>query len=144
MKPSYAVALALVFFLLTSPVLAQEKAEEIQPHSPQLVFDDHFYDFGKVEMGTVVRHDYHFRNTGDQPLVIHAAKGGCTCVTAELHSDTLEPDSSSWVTLVFDTKNRVGKEANSILLMANTPQKVHRVRFKGEILWPQKNPQPPN
>lgn len=144
MTRSFTLVLVFGFLLLGSHLFAQVGQVEIPSPSPRLEFEDDFYDFGQVEMGTVVRHDYHFRNTGQQDLIVYGAKGGCTCVTAELHADTLAPDSSGYVSLVFDTKNRVGQEANNIHLMTNTPQKVHRVGFKGEILWPQKKDAPPN
>ncbi len=108
---------------------------------PQLEYDSANYDFGKVEMGTVIRHTFIYRNTGDEDLIIYFAKGGCTCVKVEYEKDTIAPGGIGEVTMVFDTSNRIGKEANTIYLQANTPQKIHRARFKGEIVWPEgKNP----
>ena len=105
---------------------------------PFLEFEVPNYDFGQVEMGTVVRYTYIYRNIGDADLIILGGKGGCSCVQIEYELDTLAPGEKGEVTLIFDTKNRIGQEKNSLYLITNSSQKIHKARFKGEILWPRK------
>ncbi len=116
---------------------AQSTGEDSVVIGPRLAFVEDDFDFGQVKMGTVVRHTFIYSNTGDADLIVYDGKGGCSCVKVEFEADTLAPGDSSSITMVFDTKNRVGKEKNSIFVKANTPQTVYRARFKGEILWPQ-------
>lgn len=115
---------------------SQESGKKVEV-GPQLEYVEPNYDFGKVEMGTVIRHTFIYRNTGDKDLIIYYGKGGCTCVKVEYEKDTIAPGGTGEVTMIFDTSNRIGKEGNTIFLQANTPQKIHRARFKGEIVWPE-------
>ena len=43
---------------------------------PRIAFAEKDFDFGKVETGEKIEHDYEFRNTGDGTLLVHKVRSG--------------------------------------------------------------------
>ncbi len=104
---------------------------------PEIQFDSTDYDFGEVEMGTVVEKVYRFTNVGDMPLIVSKAKPGCGCTKVEFQPDTLQPGEWGSFTMIFDTKNRLGQERNSVTVWTGKKQ-YRKVTFHGVIV-PVKN-----
>ena len=46
-------------------------------------FKETSYDFGKIQEGDTVTHDFGFTNTGNAPLLISDISTGCGCTVAE-------------------------------------------------------------
>ena len=44
-------------------------------------FDTDDHDFGKVAEGTMATHEFRFKNTGNQPVVIANVQASCGCTT---------------------------------------------------------------
>ena len=101
---------------------------------PGIAFEIEEHNFGTVEMGTVVRYTFIYRNTGNQPLIASKAKAGCGCTKVEFTADTLAPGESGGVTYVFDTQNRLGNERNSLTLWTNAKETPHKLKFHGVIV----------
>ncbi|MEP0478836.1 MAG: DUF1573 domain-containing protein, partial [Nonlabens sp.] len=58
---------------------AAAASKEVAGDYPEMTFAETEFDFGTVEEGAVVEHEYKFTNTGSAPLIVVNAKGSCGC-----------------------------------------------------------------
>ena len=54
---------------------AAAERESVAGDFPVMTFSEVEFDFGTVDEGTVVEHEYKFKNTGNAPLIVVNAKG---------------------------------------------------------------------
>src|SRR5205814_1245330 len=75
--------------------LAQTKdappATESKKETSKIQFDDPVYDFGKVNSGEVVKHEFVFTNIGTATLEIKDVRPGCGCTTAGTWDKLVKP-----------------------------------------------------
>ena len=73
-----------------------EAAENVQPNVsvskdsipldgkyPEMKFEKNQHDFGTINQGDTVEHEFKFENTGEADLLITNAKGSCGCTVPE-------------------------------------------------------------
>jgi hypothetical protein len=86
---------------------------------PIIKFAELAYDFGKVDSGTVVKHDYAFTNTGDQTLVVTNVQPSCGCTTAGSWDKTVEPGKTGIIPIQFNSTGYGGAVVKSITVTCN-------------------------
>jgi len=86
-------------------VLKKQEAEPVGP-TTKVEFEEMSYDFGKVMEGTVVEHDYKFKNVGTEPLVLKKVKASCGCTVPTWPRNAIAPGESAVIHAKFDTKRR--------------------------------------
>lgn len=100
-----------------------------------MAFDNNVHNFGKVVDGEMVKHTFHFTNTGDQNLVIFDVKSTCGCTVPEdWPKQPIAPGEGGDIKVIFNSNNKVGKVNKSIRIEANTNPTVNTVSIKGEVL----------
>jgi hypothetical protein len=77
------------------------------------------YDFGKVNSGEVVKHDFVFTNIGTATLEIRDVRPGCGCTTAGTWDKQVEPGKTGIIPLQFDSTEFFGKVTKSAMVMCN-------------------------
>ena len=101
---------------------------------PRIEFADLNYDFGKVDAGTVVKHDFVFTNTGDQLLEISDVRPGCGCTTAGVWDKRVEPGKTGRIPVQFNSGGYGGSIAKTITVSCNDPTRKDLVlQLKGSI-----------
>jgi len=67
-----------------TPAATQAPAEAI-PTGPltSISYPETEFDFGEIEEGEKVTHEFKFKNTGKEPLVISKAQGSCGCTVPD-------------------------------------------------------------
>lgn len=75
------ILVALCAFALTSSLMAQNQATQAKKADELVKFSESKYDFGKIQQGKPVTHDFVFQNVGSQPAVIVSATASCGCTT---------------------------------------------------------------
>lgn len=76
--------------------------------------------------------EFHFTNTGNQPLIITDAKVECSCTTVEFPKQPVAPNQSGVVVVLFDTKTVYDRQDRIVELLSNA--KPVKIRFKGVVL----------
>src|SRR5712675_3135449 len=61
------------------------------------------FNFGKVDSGSLVKHDFVFTNTGDQVLEVTAVRPGCGCTTAGEWDTKVEPGQTGTIPIQFNS-----------------------------------------
>lgn len=92
---------------------------------PVFKFRDSLYTFTNVVKGSIVHHDYIFRNIGSKDLLIKGTKASCGCTVAEVSKKTIVPGDSGKVTVYINTKDNPNYTSGIITITANTqPEKT--------------------
>ena len=117
---------------------ATASGEEENENVPVIEFFEEIYDFGTIVQGEVITHSYKFKNTGRSDLVISIAKGSCGCTVPEWPQEPIAPGEESAIEVVFDSKNKDGKQHKTITNSENTLPGTSVVALSGMVVAPKK------
>ena len=117
-------------------VSAEEPAVPAGPITT-IEFEEVEYDYGMVMEGEKVVHEYKFKNTGDEPLIISNAKGSCGCTVPDWPREPIAPGESNVIKVQFDSKNK-GKvggapQSKRVTITANTDPVNSYLTIKGKV-----------
>lgn len=90
---------------------------------PRIEFAELNYEFGKVDSGEVVKHDFVFTNTGDQTLEIKDVRPGCGCTTAGNWDKQVEPGKTGKIPIQFNSGGYSGVVHKPVTVLCNDPTK---------------------
>ncbi len=99
----------------------------------RIVFEEPTYDFGEVREGTVVEHEFHFKNTGRVPLSILNARSSCGCTVPEWPKDPIPPGGTGKIKARFNTEGKTEEQKKVIYITANTYPNESSVVLKGRV-----------
>lgn len=112
----------------------QIKAQDVSSDgNPQFEFSKEKHDFGKIQEGTVAKHDFEFTNTGDAPLVITSAKGSCGCTVPSWPREPIAPGESGKIHVEFNSSDRTGNQTKQVTLTANTTPNKKILRINAQV-----------
>jgi len=69
-------------------------------------FKNKVYDFGTVMEGEYVEHDFEFKNTGNEPLILKKVKPSCGCTVPTWPRDPIPPGKTGIIHAKFNTARR--------------------------------------
>jgi hypothetical protein len=95
---------------------------------------DSAQQFGKVTDGEKVLISFHFKNTGNKPLVISDVTAGCGCTVPEKPEDPIAPGEQGVIKAEFNSSGRVGPVSKNLSVTCNTVQQNYTLIFDGEVL----------
>src|SRR5881394_3212907 len=90
------------------PAVTKPVAGAPDSSGPRIEFATPTYNFGKVNAGELVRHDFVFTNTGGALLEITDVRPGCGCTTAGTWDKRVEPGKTGKIPLQFNPANFSG------------------------------------
>ncbi|TLV01592.1 DUF1573 domain-containing protein [Dyadobacter luticola] len=114
----------------------ERKDEQKQADAKMPVFaliDSASYDFGTIQEGAVVEHDFKFRNDGEYPLILNNITSSCGCTTPEWPKEPIGPKQTSSIKVRFDSKNKSGPQVKTITVYANTEPAYSELRLRGIV-----------
>jgi Protein of unknown function (DUF1573) len=91
-------------------------------------------DLGKIMQGDTIMHVYHFKNTGNMPLVVSNVNASCGCTTPSYSTAPVAPGERGFITVKFNSKGKEGKLNKTVTAYANTKPAENTVSFKIEVL----------
>ena len=134
-----ALMVAGVFGGFASGVAQTENSSVPEPPAPtsgpRIEFESNVFNFGKVNSGEVVRHDFVFRNVGDATLEIKDVRPGCGCTTAGTWDKQVEPGKTGTIPLQFNSANFGGAVTKSATVTCNDPAKSKVVLQITGTVW---------
>ena len=96
--------------------------------------DKSIHKFPVTKQGEVLSHEYMITNSGDEPLIISDYKVSCACTKVALPESSIEPGATFALQVTFDTKDKYYYQDRTIILVANTKKKMHKIRFKVKVV----------
>ncbi|MEY2834915.1 MAG: hypothetical protein RLZZ557_577 [Bacteroidota bacterium] len=133
-------AIAIVQFnkpsapLTARPAVVNPQAEP-DPGMPltSIEFSDATQNMGKVEDGEKVEIIYHFKNTGQELLIIKNVAASCGCTIPEKPLEPIAPGENGIIKASFDSRGREGLNHKVIYVYANTKEAKHDLAFDVEV-----------
>ncbi len=96
--------------------------------------DSTHQELGKVKEGQVVEISWHFKNTGNKPLIITNTSASCGCTVAEKPEAPIEPGKEGIIKAKFDSNGREGIQRKEVFVTANTNNSTnHQLSFSLEV-----------
>ena len=118
---------------VTATAAGTEPAAPTGP-TTAMSFAETEFNFGKVKAGEKVQHEYVFKNTGKEPLVISNAKGSCGCTVPEWPKEPIAPGASGKIKVEFDSKGKSGQQTKQVTITANTDPVQSIIYIKGDVI----------
>ncbi len=114
----------LLFMVLSFSLNAQPKLEVSKPS----------YEFGQVKQGSLVKHKFIVKNTGNKDLIITSVRASCGCTTPNWPKDPIKPGHEATIDVVFNTAGKLGKQVKTITINSNAEPPIKVLYLKGEVI----------
>lgn len=63
------------------------------------------YDFGKIQQGRPVTHNFELVNIGKEPLMLENVQASCGCTTPEWSKDAIQPGATTIIKVGYNAAN---------------------------------------
>ncbi len=100
-----------------------------------MTFDVTTVDYGTIDKGADPIRKFKFTNTGNEPLIVKAAKGSCGCTVPTYPKEPIMPGESNVIEVRYDTQ-RVGAFTKTVTLTTNEASDTHTLTIKGDVKAP--------
>jgi hypothetical protein len=94
---------------------------------------DSVQQFGNVTDGEKVLISFHFKNTGNKPLIISNVTAGCGCTVPEKPEAPIQPGEQGIIKAEFNSSGRVGQVSKNVTVTCNTIEQNYTLVFEGEV-----------
>ena len=98
----------------------------------QFASDSH--DFGKVAEGTMATHEFKFKNTGNQPVVIANVQASCGCTTPDWTKTPVLPGKMGVIRAMYSSAGRPGVFNKTVTVTSNAAESSKVLTIKGSVL----------
>lgn len=99
-----------------------------------LTFDKELHDFGSVPEGTMATHEFRFKNTGNQPIIIANVQASCGCTTPDWTKTPVLPGKTGIVKAVYSSAGRPGVFNKTVTVTSNATSPSSVLTIKGNVL----------
>ncbi|MFM7053776.1 MAG: DUF1573 domain-containing protein [Bacteroidota bacterium] len=121
--------ISLLVLACSSVSLAQTEKSSVAG----IKFAELTYDYGTIEQGDKVHHEFQFTSTGKEPLTITQAKGSCGCTVPEFPTQALKKGEKGTIKVTFDSAGKMGLQDKTVTVITNTPDSPIVLHIKGVI-----------
>ncbi|MFO8054375.1 MAG: DUF1573 domain-containing protein [Bacteroidales bacterium] len=109
-------------------------SEEELERAPVARFDKTTHNFGEVEKGKTVSHNFILKNEGKDELKIRKVNAACGCTASKPGKNTLKSNEETEIKVSFNTRGRSGKQHQSVTVITNDPQNhTQRLRIQANV-----------
>lgn len=131
----------LAFFTLLSVVAvscnrtadSNTVTQTVTSEGAAITFAEQSFDFGKMNEGDVVEHDFAFTNTGSSPLEIIDVKVQCGCTVASRPSELIGVGQSDKITVRFNSTGKPGMNQKLVTVLSNATNVPEPIKFTAEV-----------
>ncbi|HEV7232305.1 MAG TPA: DUF1573 domain-containing protein [Bacteroidia bacterium] len=117
----------------TAPAPAAPATPAPNPNGPTFKFEEEEFNFGKLEQGKSVSHDFKFKNVGKEPMVISDATATCGCTKPSFAKDPIKPGGSGVISVTFNSTGKMGAQDKAITITSNAKEGQKVIHLKGEV-----------
>jgi len=137
-------ALAGALLLAVAPAHAQKAptvgtpvAAAAPTGKPSLIaWTSDSHDFGDIKKGVPASHDFTFKNTTKQTILITNVKAACGCTATNYTKTPIKPGETGSVTATYNAANP-GAFSKTVTVTTNDTDVPKILSIKGKVLEPQ-------
>ncbi len=127
-----------VFLLAGAGTFAQEKKvlDNIgneDSNQASFKFEADEYNFGTIEQGESITHEFKFINTGNEPLIISNAEGSCGCTVPIYPKEPIMKNQTATIKVTFNSAGKFGIQDKTVTLTSNAKQNPMIIHIKGTV-----------
>ena len=123
---------AITTDLVASPLTANQSANKVA--IPEIEMLETSFDFGEMQQGESVTHDFVLKNIGDADLIISAAKGSCGCTVPEWPKAPIAQGEEATIKVTFNSAGKSGKQSKTVTLVTNAIPNTKVLTINGNII----------
>ncbi|WP_084523952.1 DUF1573 domain-containing protein [Adhaeribacter aquaticus] len=112
---------------------SQVKSSASAVQKAQIQFEKETFDFGNVAQGVPATHEFKFKNTGGEPLVISNVQASCGCTTPEWTNTPILPGKTGSVKAQYNAAS-MGAFNKSITVTSNATNSSVVLYIKGTVV----------
>jgi len=102
---------------------------------PMMTFDSLEFKFGTIAIGQKVQYSYHFKNTGDAPLLIGDVKPSCGCTSLkDWPTAPILPGEEGKISIEFNSDGQPGAVSKSIVVHTNAVPADYYLKLSGNVV----------
>lgn len=108
--------------------------KENMEKAPKTKFVETTFDFGKINQGEKVEHEFKFKNEGKSKLIIRKTRASCGCTAIQTGDKEIDAGKESTIKVVFNSRGKSGRQNKTITVITNDPKKPRIVLWiKGMV-----------
>jgi hypothetical protein len=92
----------------------------IDTNGPVMTFETTVFDFGIVNQGTVIDHEFKFTNTGKQPLLISSTHGSGNNTPSSYPKEPIQPGGKGTILFRLDNTGKSGIQDKTVTVTSNS------------------------
>ena len=119
----------------STAVKATTTTTTVTPAAPKatgLTFKDDTFNFGDIPKGTPATHEFTFKNTSKQTVLITGVKASCGCTAADYTKTPIKPGESGMVKATYNAANE-GAFTKTVTVTANDTETPKVLTIKGKV-----------
>lgn len=121
--------------VMTNTQGAPSTAAVQNPNGPVMTFEVTEFNFGSIKQGDVVTHEFHFKNTGKEPLIINNAVGSCGCTVPDWPKEPIKPGGEAVIKVTFNSAGKLNQQDKTVTITYDTDKQVV-LHLKGNVEAP--------
>lgn len=115
-----------------APQAAATTAAPVNNAPSVLKWKEDSFDFGLIEKGKPVSHDFTFTNTGKQTVLITNVKASCGCTATNYTKTPIKPGESGFVTATYNAASP-GSFNKTVTVTTNDTDNKKILIIKGKV-----------
>ncbi|PHK20574.1 hypothetical protein VF13_42390 [Nostoc linckia z16] len=144
LKLSLIAAVGALFFVSHSASAQQAapKKDVVKTEAPKnmtpsaITWKEDTFNFGNVEKGKPVSHEFTFKNTTKQTILVTNVKASCGCTATNYTKTPIKPGESGTVTATYNAANP-GQFTKTVTVTTNDSDVNKVLTIKGNVLNPE-------
>ena len=108
-------------------------AEELKS-APVATFSETNFEFGNIQQGESIEHEFEIKNEGKSDLIIRKVTASCGCTAANPEKNVIAPGESTTLKVVFNSRGKKGRQNKTVTVITNDPKNFKKVLWvKGNV-----------
>lgn len=119
----------------TTTTGAPSTSGNVRENGPVMSFSELEYNFGTIKQGEVVTHEFRFKNSGKEPLIINNAVGSCGCTVPDWPKEPIRPGGEAVIKVTFNSAGKANIQDKQVTITYDTDKTVV-LHMKGTVEVP--------
>jgi hypothetical protein len=134
------IFVGIAFMMATMVASAQDQNQNQNKKNdkklPAITFKETEFDFGTINYGASGTHEFQFKNTGKEPLIVSNVGTSCGCTVPDWTKDPVNKNKTGVITATYDTK-RIGPFTKTLTVTSNAKNTPVTLTIKGTVKAPE-------
>jgi len=110
----------------------KKKVKKAPRKRAKMHFPEKVFDYGFIMQGDVVKHDFYFKNVGNDDLVIKRVEASCGCTVPVYPKEPIAPGEDGKVSVTFKSAGKLGRQVPNIKVYTNYKRSI-KLELKGFV-----------